>query len=49
MDDRRPAPVEGPVAPDAEERHQRFTLIEFIWDNESGVQPVILASRTLLH
>jgi hypothetical protein len=33
----------------ADERHERFTLIEFVWDIASGVQPVILAERTLLH
>jgi hypothetical protein len=31
------------------ERHQRLTLIEFTWDVSGGVQPVILASRELLH
>ena len=33
----------------ADERHERFTLIEFVWDIASGVQPVILAERKLLH
>jgi hypothetical protein len=33
----------------ADERHLRFTLIEFVWDIASGVQPVILAERKLLH
>jgi hypothetical protein len=31
------------------ERHERFTLIEFVWDIPSGIQPVILAERKLLH
>ena len=31
------------------ERHDRFTLIEFTWHVPGGVQPVILASRELLH
>ena len=38
-----PFDLEGP------ERYERFTLIEFIWDIESGIQPVILAERKLLH
>jgi len=33
----------------ADERNERFTLIEFVWDIASGVQPVILAERKLLH
>jgi hypothetical protein len=33
----------------ADERHERFTLIEFVWDIPSGIQPVILAERKLLH
>jgi hypothetical protein len=33
----------------ADERHERFTLIEFVWDIASGIQPVILAERKLLH
>jgi hypothetical protein len=33
----------------ADERCERFTLIEFVWDIASGVQPVILAERKLLH
>jgi hypothetical protein len=32
-----------------DERHERFTLIEFVWDIPSGIQPVILAERRLLH
>ena len=34
---------------DDEARSERLTLIEFDWVNGSGVQPVILASRELLH
>jgi len=33
----------------ADERNERFTLIEFVWDIASGVQPVILAERKLLN
>jgi hypothetical protein len=35
--------------PAADERHERFTLIEFVWEVEAGIQPVILAERKLLH
>ena len=34
---------------DGDERLERLTLIEFVWDISSGIQPVILASRRLLH
>jgi hypothetical protein len=34
---------------DGDERLERLTLIEFIWDISSGIQPVILASRRFLH
>lgn len=33
----------------ADVRNERFTLIEFVWDIASGIQPVILAERKLLH
>lgn len=41
--------VRSPFDLTADERHERFTLIEFVWDIASGIQPVILAERTLLH
>ena len=34
---------------DEPERHERVTLIQFSWDLTGGIQPVILASRELLH
>jgi hypothetical protein len=33
----------------SDERHERFTLIEFVWEIKTGIQPVILAERKLLH
>jgi hypothetical protein len=38
-----------PAAGDRDERNERFTLIEFVWDIPSGIQPVILVERKLLH
>jgi hypothetical protein len=40
-----------PRSPEVDEavRHERLTLIEFIWNHGSGTQPVLLASRELLH
>ena len=41
--------LHAPFDLDGQERYERFTLIEFIWDIASGIQPVILAERKLLH
>lgn len=40
-----------PTIPDFDEpeRYERVTLIQFSWDLAGGIQPVILASRELLH
>jgi hypothetical protein len=37
------------MALDGEDRHERLTIIEFVWEIESGLQPVVFASRELLH
>ena len=34
---------------ETDERHERYTLIEFTWDVAGGVQPVILPSRRFRH
>lgn len=53
---RRPSPQAGAAVDRAgrpklgdEGRSERVTLIEFDWVIRSGIQPVILASRELLH
>jgi len=39
----------APFDLDGDERYERFTLIEFVWDIPAGIQPVIFAERKLLH
>jgi hypothetical protein len=31
------------------DRHERLTLIEFVWVGDRGAQPVVLVSRELVH